>query len=520
MTHPDDLTTGFLFTDQYQLSMAQLYWRQGLHDTVAQFDYFFRRYPDYGEHQAGYAITAGLGTLLEWMATTRVSSDEIEALRSQQTAGGTQRFDDGFLEWLAEFGSFDSLKVRAVPEGRVVHATEPIAIVEGPLALAQIVETSFLNHLNYPTLIATKASRIVEQARGGQVLEFGLRRGPNSGANAGTRASLIGGADGSSNVGVSHALGADPKGTHAHSMVQLFIARGEGELAAFRAYADANPDECLLLVDTIDTLGSGIPNAITVFEELRQSGHQPLGIRLDSGDLAHLAVRSARMLDDAGFDDVSIVLSSDLDELAMWQIREQIHQEAPAYDLEPAAVVGRLVYGVGSRLISSHGDPSLGGVFKLVGIASEMPGEWLPAIKISDTPAKMPIPGRKRLWRVYDRRGLATADVVSLETETLQSGVDLVVHDPHRPGVSRTIAAVNNAEIEELHTVVFDDGRPTDAGEPLVVLRGRRDSDLQRLDVGVRRLVNPHRYHVSVTTAVRDLQNALIASVRDQAPDA
>jgi nicotinate phosphoribosyltransferase len=502
-----DLTEGFLFTDQYQLSMAQLYWKQGLADTTSQFDYFFRQYPDYGEHQAGYAITAGLGWLLDWLQQTRITPEEVDALRSQRNAAGSQRFDEGFLAWLAGAGRFDGLTVRAIDEGRVVHAYEPIAIVEGPLAMAQIVETSLLNHLNYQTLIATKASRVVDQARGGQVLEFGMRRGPDVGANAGTRAALIGGAHGSSNVGVSHALGSDPSGTHAHSMVQLFMALGGGELAAFRAYAETYPDETLLLVDTINTLSSGIPNAITVFKELRADGHEPLGIRLDSGDLAHLAVRSAQMLDDEGFPDVAIVLSSDLDELAMWQIREQIQQEAPEYGLDPTKVVSRLMYGVGSRLISSHGHPALGGVFKLVAIDN---GGWTPAIKISDTPAKMPIPGRKNLWRVYDKRGLATADVVSREDEIITAGQGIDVHHPHRPSITRTLDTGEVAEVEPLHSTVFTDGKRTNDQEPLDVMRGRRDADLARLDIGVRRLVNPHRYHVSVTTPVRDLQVELV----------
>ena len=507
----NNITEGFLFTDQYQLSMAQLYWKQGFADTTAQFDYFFRRYPDYGEHQAGYAITAGLGSLLEWFESTRITDLEIDVLRSQRTVKGHQRFDEGFLAWLRKAGRFDGLTIKAVSEGRVVHAAEPVAIVEGPLALAQIAETSLLNHLNYQTLIATKASRVVDQARGGQVIEFGMRRGPNFGTNAGTRAALIGGAHGSSNIGVSHALGSDPKGTHAHSMVQLYMATGGGELGAFRAYAEVYPDECLLLVDTIDTLSSGIPNAITVFHELRRNGHEPLGIRLDSGDLAHLAVRSAKLLDDAGFNDVAIVLSSDLDELAMWQIREQIQLEAPEYGLDPASVVARLMYGVGSRLIASHGDSSLGGVFKLVAIDH---AGWTPAIKISDTPGKMPIPGRKKLWRVYDTRGLATADVVSDADEVLSPRTPIDLYHPHRHDITRTLGVDETNEVEELHTTVFADGVRTVPQEPLDELRARRDTDLERLDIGVRRLVNPHRYHVSVTTAVRDLQVELVAKTR------
>lgn len=507
-----DLMEGFLFTDQYQLSMAQLYWKQGFADTTAQFDYFFRRYPDYGEHQAGYAITAGLGWFVDWLAATQVTQADIDALRTQRNPLGEPRFDEGFLAWLTENGNFSALTVRAVNEGRVVHAAEPIAIVEGPLALAQIVETSLLNHLNYQTLIATKASRVVDQARGGRVLEFGMRRGPDMGTNAGTRAALIGGADASSNVGVSHALGADPQGTHAHSMVQLFMASGEGELGAFRAYAETYPDECLLLVDTIDTLESGIPNAITVFEELRAKGHVPLGVRLDSGDLAHLAVRSARMLDDAGFGGVAIVLSSDLDELAMWQIREQIHQEAPEYGLDPSAIIGRLMYGVGTRLVSSHGHPALDGVYKLVAVG--LGDAWKAAIKISDTPEKMPIPGAKTLWRLYDQRGLATADVVGADDESLVAGQPLTVYHPFRRAVSRTFGPDEIAEVEALHRVVYTGGEAQMETEPLDVLRDRRARDLDRLDIGVRRLVNPHRYHVSVTQTIHDIQTKLIAEAQ------
>lgn len=507
-----DLAEGFLFTDQYQLTMAQLYWKHGMADRTAQFDYFFRRYPDYGEHQAGYAVTAGLGWLLDWIETTRITDEDIEVLASQTDPNGRPRFDRGFLAWLAEAGRFDGLTIRAIAEGRVVHSSEPIAIVEGPLAMAQIIETSLLNHLNYQTLIATKTSRIVEQARGGQVLEFGMRRGPDTGTNAGTRAALIGGADGSSNVGISHALGTDPRGTHSHSMVQLFMAVGGGEIEAFRAFADIYPDECVLLVDTIDTLHSGVPNAIKVFHELRSRGHEPLGIRLDSGDLAHLAVRSAQLLDEEGFEDVAIVLSSDLDELAMWQIREQITQEAPSYGLDPASVMSRLMYGVGSRLISSHGYSSLGGVYKLVAIGSE--AGWTPAIKISDSPEKMPIPGDKELWRIYDRRGLATTDLVSAGDEDVAPDREIVAHHPHRPSLTRRLDREDTHTIERLLDTVFTDGRRSAEPEDLEVMGSRRKLDLERLDVGVRRLVNPHRYHVSVTDRVSQLQRDLIERSR------
>ncbi|MCA9982406.1 MAG: nicotinate phosphoribosyltransferase, partial [Anaerolineales bacterium] len=302
---------GILFTDQYQLTMAQLYFRMGLHEKRVQFDHFYRTNPNYGSHQAGYCINAGLEWLLDWMQSSAFRDEDLEHMRGLTDAVGNRLFGDDFLAWLGKHGRFDSLTLHAIPEGRVVHPNVPLTIVEGPLAMAQILETSLLNHLNYPTLIATRASRISQAGRGQVLMEFGMRRGHERGVNAGTRAALIGGANFSSNAGISHVVGVPPKGTHAHSMVQLFMALGEGELAAFEAYADVYPDDCLLLVDTINTLESGLPNAIKVFEKLRAKGHQPVGIRLDSGDLAYLSIQAAKLLNDAGFADTNIVLSGD-----------------------------------------------------------------------------------------------------------------------------------------------------------------------------------------------------------------
>ena len=502
---------GMLFTDQYQLTMAQLYFRRGLHERQAQFDYFFRRYPDYGRHQAGYAVFAGLDTLLQWMEQVRFTDTDLDLLRGQTNALGHRRFDDEFLDWLRDNGTFDEVVIRAVPEGRVVHANAPIAVVEGPLGLVQILETSLLNHLNYPTLIATKASRIHEAAGGRPALEFGMRRGPESGANAGGRAALIGGADFTSNVGISHEMGVDPKGTHAHSMVQVFMALGLGELEAFRAYAEVYPDDCILLVDTIDTLDSGIPNAIAVFEELRAAGHTPVGIRLDSGDLAYLSIEAADMLDAAGFADVDIVLSGNLDELEIWQIRAQILDEYARAEKDPKALMARLVYGVGTRLITSQGHEALDGVYKLVAIQED--GDWIPAIKVSDTPEKVPIPGQKQIWRLYDNRGRATADVVGIADEQLPDG-DIVLHHPHRIGISRVIGRDEVTRVEDLLVEVYRGGRRTTPTPDLEEMRSRRISDLDQLDVGVRRLVNPHIYHVSLTEKMKALQLKLVEEAR------
>jgi nicotinate phosphoribosyltransferase len=498
------ISRGALLTDQYQLTMAQLYFRHGLHERDVRFEHFFRRYPDYGEHEAGYAINAGWGWLGRWADRARFGDEERAALRGHQ-ADGHRLFADDFIDWLGDV-SWDALRYQTIPEGRVAHANIPITVVEGPLAVAQILETPLLNHLNFHTLIATKASRVVGAARGGAVLEFGLRRAPDEGGIAASRASLIGGAAASSNVGISHEMGVLPQGTHAHSMVQVFMALGEGELGAFRAYADLYPDECVLLVDTIDTLESGVPNAITVFHELMRKGHRPVGIRLDSGDLAHLAVRSSQMLDAAGMEEVHIVLSSSLDELTIFQILTQIAEEAPRYGEDADRVIGRLLYGVGTKMATSDGQPYLDGVYKLVAITDEE--GWRPAIKVSDTPSKMVTPGRKRVHRLYDQRGLATVDLMSLADEELE--YPLQVHHHHEAGVTRVLEESRVSETEELLEAARLEP-PVDDPAVVAEARKRRVADLERLDPGVKRLVNPHVYHVSMTRRLTELKARLAA---------
>ncbi|MAU00179.1 MAG: nicotinate phosphoribosyltransferase [Anaerolineaceae bacterium] len=504
---------GILFTDQYQLTMAQLYFHMGLHERTVQFDHFFRSYPDYGSHQAGFCINAGLASLLGWMQTVRFREEDIAHLRGQKGRNG-RLFHDDFLNWLQKHGSFASLTLNAMPEGRVVHPNVPLTVVQGPLAMAQILETPLLNHLNYPTLIATKAARIDQAGQGQTVLEFGMRRGPERAVNAGARAALIGGADFTSNTGLSHVLGLPPQGTHAHSMVQLFMALGDGELGAFRAYADLYPDDCLLLVDTINTLESGIPNAIKVFEELRRKGHNPVGIRLDSGDLAHLAVRSAKMLNKAGFPDTRIVLSNQLDEITILQILSQIREECVYQSMEADEVIGRLIYGVGTSLITSAGDAALDGVYKLVAVQKD--GRWQPAIKISENPAKTPNPGHKQVWRVYDSRGNATADLLSRSDEDPRQMDPLQLQHPLEVGTNRLLTADQISEIEPLLHPVWQEGELASESPDLEEIRAQRKKDLARLDVGVRRLLNPHIYHVSLTSALWQLKQDLIASFKEE----
>jgi nicotinate phosphoribosyltransferase len=515
MKKSDQITAeGILLTDEYQITMAQLYYRFGLHEKEVQFDHFFRKYPNYGIHQAGYCINAGLEWLVDWMQSSRFREDDIEYLRAQTGRTGRKIFHDDFLTWLRGKDTISGMTIHAIPEGRVVHPHVPLTIVRGPLAMAQILETPLLNHLNYQTLIATKAARIRVSGRGQLMLEFGLRRGPDRGANAGTRAALIGGADFSSNVGISHILGLPPKGTHAHSMVVLYMSLGMKEIDAFRAYADVYPDDCLLLVDTINALESGVPNAIRVFEELKRKGHEPVGIRLDSGDLAYLSIQAARMLDQAGFPDTTIVLSNNLDELVIWQIITQIQQEALRYAVDPEKLIKRLTYGVGSRLITSKGQPSLGGVYKLVAVR-EAEG-LLPAIKISESPGKTPNPGDKRAWRIYDNRAYATADLITLEDEDPQEMDEITLRHPRFQRRARKLTKSEVSQIERLSVKVIDQGKIIYDFPTINHIRERRDEDLNALDPGVKRIINPHIYHVSLTEKLWGLKQERIRAAREE----
>jgi nicotinate phosphoribosyltransferase len=502
------LAEGVLFTDFYQLTMAQVYFDQGIHEKTAQFDYFFRSYPDYGIHQAGYCINAGLEWFLDWLRESFFNSEALEYLGSLQHDSGRKIFSNKFLEYLRGQSVFNGLSMKAIPEGRVVHPNVPLALVEGPILFAQLIESSLLNHLNYQTLIATKAARIYEAGMGQTMLEFGLRRAQDRAASAGARAAIIGGAASSSNVGASAILGFSPSGTHAHSMVQAIVALGGTELDAFKAYAEAYPDSCVLLVDTYDTLESGIPNAIKVFESLKKKGYQPVGIRLDSGDLAYLSIQAARMLDSAGFPDTKIVLSNQMDELVIWQIITQIRDEAEKYNVDHEKLIKRLAYGVGTRMITSSIDPALDGVYKLVALQEN--SEWIPAIKISENPEKTLNPGHKHVYRLYDQREKAIADVMSLPGEDLRSQKTLHLHHPNDPSKFRTIKKKDLAKIESLPVDVIKDGEITYQQPDLESIRNIRVNDLQKLFPGVRRIMNPHHYHVSLTSNLWQLKQSLM----------
>ena len=479
------LHSGVLFTDLYQLTMAQVYFNFDMADREASYEHYFRTYPSYGGHRAGYCVSGGLRALLERLRDLRFGDSELQALASMRAGSGAFLFGGDFLDWLGRQGDFRRLRIRAAPDGRVVHAGAPITVVEGPLGLGQLIETMLLNHRNYATLIATKASRVKQAARTGTVLEFGMRRAAGMGANLASEAALVGGADFSSNVGASHRAGLPAKGTHAHSLIQAFMALGASELEAFRAFARIYPDDCVLLVDTINTLESGIPNAISVFEELRRRGHRPVGIRLDSGDPASLAPAAARMLDRAGFEDAAIVLSDRLDELAISRITQSLARRSD----DPDRMMRRLVYGVGTRLVTSHGAPSLDGVYKLAAIRQS--GVWKPAYKVTDDLAKSALPGRKSLWRKYGPAGVACGDLVALAGD-----------DPSNSG---------GDDSENLLEEVWGAEGMIGETHDLEAARARRREDLSRMPAGCRDLVDPTAYPVSLSDGLRALRDQVLA---------
>ena len=491
-----NIENGYLFTDQYELTMAQLYYKMGYADTTAVFDHFFRRYPDYGNHRAGYCIYAGLESFLEWLTENRFGKNEIDALKSQKDKNGKQVFDDDFLEYLKSEYNTDNICIRAVEEGRIVHINETITTVRAPAPIAQLIETALLNIINFQTLIATKAARIKYAAKDSMVMEFGARRAHGPGANAAVRAALIGGADYSSNVGISHKLNIAPKGTHAHSMVQFFLAQGCNEYDAFKAYADLYPDNCILLVDTIDTMESGLPNAIRVFEELKRKGHKPIAVRLDSGNLSELAVKASEILDRHSMESVSVVLSGDLDETAIIKIHSEIRDICKQGSANADTVINRLTYGVGTKLITSAGDSSLSGVYKLS--AAEKGGELVPIIKLSDTSEKTNNPGEKELYRVY-KDDIHTADIIALKSEEVEL---------------KDYAEELNVNTDKLRKnsmlrTVFENNKIKTGYESIEKIRAVRDKDLEGLPEKYKQIEEPAKYPVLQSHKLSELKTEL-----------
>ncbi len=464
-----------LLTDLYELTMLAGYFEHDMHEKPASFDLYFRKNPFNG----GYAVFAGLEPALHYLEQLRFTDEDLAYLKSLDL------FRPGFLNYLAGF-RFRG-RVSAPAEGTAVFANEPLVTVEGNLAEAQLVETALLNIINFQTLIASKAARIQQAAGDGVVVEFGLRRahGPDGGLGV-ARAAFVGGVRSTSNTWAGQVYGIPAKGTHAHSWVMAF----DDELESFRAYAEVFPDDTILLVDTYDTLKTGIPNAITVARELREAGHELKGVRLDSGDLAYLSRQARRMFDQAGFPKVKIVASNELDEYVIHSIRSE---------------QGKVdIYGVGTELATAGGEGggALGGVYKLVRYDDK------PRLKVTQDIAKATLPDHKRLVRLQREDGCFLQDVICREGEQLEGGA--TVYDPTNP--SRRTKLPEKIHCEELRDLVMQNGEISVDLPDLEASADRCADQLQRLPEGTLRLYNPHIYKVSISPGLHQLREQLMAS--------
>ncbi len=465
-----------MLTDLYQLTMMYGYYKHGMAKNEAVFDLFFRKTKD----NSAYAVMAGTESVIDYINHLHFSKEDLDYLRSLRL------FDEGFLEVLSNF-CFTG-EIYGMQEGTLVFPYEPLIRVKAPIMEAQLVETALLNLVNHQTLIATKASRVVHAAQGDAILEFGLRRaqGPDAGIY-GARAAIVGGCVATSNVLTGQMFDIDVKGTHAHSWVMSFPT----ELEAFEAYAETFPDSCMLLVDTYDTLKSGVPNAIRVFNTLRGKGYEPVGIRLDSGDLAYLSKQARRMLDEAGYPKAKIFASSDLDEFVIRDLKAQ------------GARID--VWGVGTRLITSDDCPALGGVYKLA--AEVVDGKLIPKIKISENAAKLTNPGYKKVLRLYDKHGMAIADLITLAEETVDSSKPLKLYHPEHTYKTMT---VRNFTVRELLVPLFIDGKQVYEPPSIHKIQAYGRRELATMWEESKRLLNPHVYKVDISDKLYDLKQRLI----------
>lgn len=467
-----------MLTDFYEITMANGYFENGLEDTICYFDMFFRRVPDGG----GFAIMAGIEQVMEYIRSLSFSDKDIDYLRSRGL------FSEAFLTYLKNFRF--SCDVWAIPEGTPIFPGEPILTVRGPAVQAQFIETMVLLSVNHQSLIATKANRIVRAAQGRQVMEFGSRRAQGyDGAIYGARAAYIGGCVGTACTICGSELGIPALGTMAHSWVQMF---GD-ELEAFKAYARAYPHDCTLLVDTYDTLHSGIPNAIKAFDEvLTPMGCRPKGIRIDSGDITYLSRKARKLLDAAGYPDCRIVASNSLDE---YIIRDMIIQGACVDS-----------FGVGERLITAASDPVFGGVYKLVAV--EENGTIAPRIKISENVAKITNPCFKTPWRLYDRAtGKAIADVITLHDEVIDEEQPYQLFDPEHIWKRKT---VTDFRAVKLQVPLYQNGVCVYTSPSVEEIRSYCASQLDTIWDEVKRFENPHKYYVDLSQPLWDEKQRLL----------
>lgn len=466
-----------MLTDFYELTMANGYFENGMSDTISYFDMFFRDVPDGG----GFAIMCGLEQMIDYMKNLSFGEDDISYLRRKKI------FSEKFLEYLKNFRFV--CDVWAVPEGTPIFPNEPIVTVRGPAIQAQFVETMVLICINHQSLIATKANRIVRAAEGRPVMEFGSRRAQGfDGAVYGARAAYIAGCCGTACTISDKETGTTALGTMAHSWIQMF----DSELDAFRAYAKCYPDGTTLLVDTYNVLRSGVPNAITVFKEMRARGEKPVGIRIDSGDITYLSKRARQMLDDEGFTDVKIVASNSLDE---YIIRDILLQGAKIDS-----------FGVGERLITSKSEPVFGGVYKLAAI--EKDGKIIPKIKLSENTSKITNPDFKEVWRLFDTTtGKAIADVLTCRGELIDDTKPYEIFDPEHTYKRKTLEHFSAMRLME---PIFEDGVCVYESPSADDIREYCAAQLDTIWDEVKRFEYPHKYYVDLSKQLWEKKNALL----------
>jgi len=472
-----------MLCDYYELTMGNGYYECGYSDKITYFDVFFRRVPDGG----GFVIAAGLEQVIDYIEQLHFTDEDIAYLRSREM------FSEGFLEYLRNFKWTGD--IWAVPEGTPVFPHEPLMTIRAPAIQAQIIETYVLLALNHQSLIATKASRICRAAEGRAVLEFGARRAQNSSAAiVGARAAYIGGCAGTSCTISDQLYGVRAGGTMAHSWVQMFPS----EYEAFKTYCEIFPTNATLLVDTFNSLKSGVPNAIRVFNEvLKPKGITKCGIRFDSGDMAYLSRKARKMLDDAGWTECKITCSNSLDEFL---IQDLLHQGA---DID--------VFGVGERLITARSEPVFGGVYKLAAV-EEADGTIIPKIKISENIAKITNPHFKKIYRFYGRdTGKAIADYLCLRDETVDDSKNIEIFDPDATWKRKE---VYNYEAKELQVPIFENGKLVYSKPSLQEIRAYCDEQLETLWDEVKRFDNPHNYYVDLSQKLWDIKDGLLREQR------
>lgn len=473
-----------LLTDFYQITMAYAYWKSGKGEQEAVFNLYFRKNPFGG----GYTVACGLAYVIEFLQNFSFEKPDIEYLASLNGNDGKPLFEADFLEYLANLRF--TCTVDAIPEGTIVFPQEPLVRVQGPILQCQLIETPLLNAINFQSLVATKASRVVWASKGEAVLEFGLRRaqGIDGGLTA-SRAAYIGGCQATSNVLAGKLLGIPVRGTHAHSWVMSF----ENEIQAFEKYAEIMPNNCVFLVDTYDSI-EGVRNAIAVGQKLQQKGYRLAGIRLDSGDLAYLSLQARQMLDEAGFTDTAILASNDLDEYIIESLKNQNARIS--------------VWGVGTKLVTAYDQPALGGVYKLTALRNGN-GTWEHKIKLSEQAIKISTPGLQQVRR-FEKDGEFVGDMI-FDENTFDDKPPYIMIDPMDSTRSKTFT---NEKSEDLLIRIFEKGQLVYASPEIHQIRQRVQEQLIKFHSGIKRFVNPHTYPVGLEERLWQARYQLIKQLR------